>query len=119
MTRGMHEISRLGIAMGARPLTFAGLAGMGDLITTCISRHSRNRNFGEMLGKGMTPEQALSKMVMVVEGIRTTLAAHKLAKKYRIEMPITDEVYAVLYRGKSVKDVAEALMLREAKPEHK
>ena len=119
MTRGMHEITKLGVAMGAKPGTFAGLTGIGDLITTCISRHSRNRNYGEMLGKGLTPEQALSKMIMVVEGIRTTKSANALARKYRIEMPITEQVYAALFRGKKAKDAGRDLMMREAKPEHR
>lgn len=117
MTRGMHEITKLGVTMGAKPETFAGLTGIGDLITTCISRHSRNRNFGEMLGKGLSPKQALSKMVMVVEGIRTTKSAHVLAGKYKIEMPITEQIYAVLFKGKKAKDAGRNLMMREAKPE--
>jgi len=119
MTRGMHEITGLGVAMGAKPKTFAGLSGIGDLITTCISRHSRNRNYGEMLGKGLTPKQALSKMIMVVEGIRTTKSAHALAGKYKIEMPITEQVYAVLFKGKKAKNAGGDLMMREAKPEHR
>jgi len=119
MTRGMHEITRLGVAMGAKKETFAGLTGIGDLITTCISRHSRNRNYGEMLGKGLTPEQALSKMIMVVEGIRTTKSAYILAKKYKIEMPITEQIYAVLFKRKKAKDAGRNLMMREAKPEHR
>lgn len=119
MTRGMHEITRLGVEMGARHETFAGLTGIGDLITTCISRHSRNRNYGEMLGKGLTPKQALSKMIMVVEGIRTTKSAHALARKYKIEMPITEQVYQVLFGRKKAKDAGRNLMIREAKPEHR
>jgi glycerol-3-phosphate dehydrogenase (NAD(P)+) len=119
MTRGMHEIMRLGVAMGAKPETFAGLTGVGDLITTCISRHSRNRNYGEMLGKGLTPKQALSRMIMVVEGIRTTKSAYALAKKYKIEMPVTEQIYAVLFRGKKAKNAGMDLMTREAKPEQR
>lgn len=118
MTRGMHEITKLGLAMGAMPETFAGLTGIGDLITTCISRHSRNRNYGEMLGKGLTAKQALSKMIMVVEGIRTTKSAYVLARKYKIEMPITEQVYRVLFKGKKARDVGKELMMRQAKPEH-
>jgi glycerol-3-phosphate dehydrogenase (NAD(P)+) len=119
ITRGIHEITRLGTAMGARQETFAGLTGIGDLITTCISRHSRNRNYGEMLGKGLTPKQALSKTIMVVEGIRTTKSARLLARKYKIEMPITEQVYKVLFGRKKAKVAGMHLMMREAKPEHR
>lgn len=117
MTRGMHEIMRLGSAMGANPETFAGLSGIGDLITTCISRHSRNRNYGEMLGKGLSPKKALAKMVMVVEGIKTTKSAFVLAKKYGIDMPITEQVYKILFKNKSAINVGKDLMMRQSKSE--
>lgn len=118
MTRGLHEMTRLGLAMGAQAPTFAGLAGMGDLIVTCTSRHSRNRLLGEKLGKGTSIDQALGEMVMVAEGVRTSRAAVDLAQKYRIEMPITQEVFAVLFKGKSAKEAAKSLLSRSAKAEN-
>jgi len=117
ITRGLVEITRLGKALGARPITFSGLSGMGDLIVTCISRYSRNRNFGEKIGQGKSLKEALSEIEMVVEGIRTTRAAYKLAKKYNISMPITDQVYNVLFKNKKPSNGVKELMLREAKPE--
>lgn len=117
MTRGLHEITRLGLAYGAQPQTFAGLAGMGDLIVTCCSRHSRNRLLGEKIGKGATLEQALSEMVMVAEGVKSSHAAVDLAKKAKVEVPITDEVYQVLFKGKSAKEALKSLMARAARAE--
>ena len=99
MTRGLAEITRLGIAQGANPLTFAGLAGVGDLIVTCTSRHSRNRRAGYEIGKGKTMEEAVKSVQMVVEGIRTTRAARGLADKSKVEMPITEQMYQVLFEG--------------------
>ncbi|MHB1418848.1 MAG: NAD(P)H-dependent glycerol-3-phosphate dehydrogenase [Bacillota bacterium] len=99
MTRGLAEIARLGMKMGAQPITFAGLAGVGDLIVTCTSMHSRNRRAGIFLGKGFTLEKTLAEVGMVVEGVRTTEAAYRLAKTYQVEMPITNEVYQVLFQG--------------------
>ncbi|WP_371369336.1 NAD(P)H-dependent glycerol-3-phosphate dehydrogenase [Sporomusa rhizae] len=112
MTRGLAEITRLGMAMGANPLTFAGLAGIGDLIATCTSKHSRNRRAGLLLAAGKTFEQIQDETSMVVEGIRATKAANQLATKYNIEMPITEQIYQVLYQNKSPKDAVLDLMTR-------
>ncbi|MCL6638619.1 MAG: NAD(P)H-dependent glycerol-3-phosphate dehydrogenase [Firmicutes bacterium] len=112
MTRGLAEISRLGIALGAHPLTFAGLAGVGDLIVTCTSMHSRNRRAGMAIGRGRTVEEALSEVNMVVEGVRTTRAARSLAIKCGVEMPITEQIYQVLYGGLSPLDAVSKLMTR-------
>jgi glycerol-3-phosphate dehydrogenase (NAD(P)+) len=117
LTRGMVEIIRLGKKMGAKEETFYGLAGMGDLITTCISKHSRNRNMGEMIASGLSLKEALAKMVMVAEGVETAKSAYRLSQKYGIEMPITSEVYKALFEGKAPKDAARDLMTRESKPE--
>jgi glycerol-3-phosphate dehydrogenase (NAD(P)+) len=117
LTRGMAEIVRLGHAMGAEEQTFFGLAGVGDLITTCISRHSRNRNMGELIASGLTLQQALAKMVMVAEGVETAKSTYALAQRYNIEMPITTEVYKTLFEGKPVKEAVRDLMQRESKPE--
>jgi glycerol-3-phosphate dehydrogenase (NAD(P)+) len=112
MTRGLAEISRLGVAMGANPLTFSGLAGIGDLIVTCTSVHSRNWRAGNMLGKGQKLEEVLENMGMVVEGVRTTKAAYQLAKKYEVNMPITEALYDVLFNGEEVKKAVDLLMNR-------
>ena len=117
LTRGLAEITRLGVAMGAKQETFAGLSGIGDLVTTCISLYSRNRWFGEMLGTGKKTKDILSETEMVVEGVTTVKSAHELSKKYSVDMPITLEVYEIIYNGKSPKDVVKDLMLRSAKPE--
>jgi len=99
MTRGIAEVSRLGVAMGAEPSTFAGLSGIGDLITTCISRHSRNRQVGLRLAEGHSLERILGEMVMVAEGVETTRGARRLAEIHGVDMPITAEVYRVLFEG--------------------
>ncbi|OCA90941.1 glycerol-3-phosphate dehydrogenase [Bacillus sp. FJAT-27225] len=112
MTRGLAEIARLGTKMGANPLTFAGLAGVGDLIVTCTSVHSRNWRAGNLLGKGQSLEEVLENMGMVVEGVRTTKAAHQLAAKYNVEMPIADTLYKVLFEEIPAKDGADILMAR-------
>jgi len=117
MARGLAEIARLGIAMGAKPLTFAGLSGMGDLITTCISKHSRNRGLGEALGKGKTLKEILEEMTKVAEGVRTTKSAYQLSKKYSVEMPIVRGVYGVLFKGDAPQSVVANLMTKEAEPE--
>lgn len=117
MTRGLTEIARLGRMMGANPLTFAGLTGMGDLIVTCTSVHSRNWRTGHMLGKGQTLEDVLANMGMVVEGVRTTKAAYQLAHKMDVEMPITTALHEVLFNGKDVKGAVESLMGRVRKHE--
>jgi len=112
ITRGLAEIARLGSKMGANPLTFSGLTGIGDLIVTCTSVHSRNWRAGNMLGKGMPLEEVLNNMGMVVEGIRTTKAAYQLAKKYEVKMPITCALYDVLFNKKPPKKAVESLMAR-------
>ncbi|MCK4591483.1 MAG: NAD(P)H-dependent glycerol-3-phosphate dehydrogenase [Candidatus Latescibacteria bacterium] len=117
MTRGLAEITRLGVAMGAEPLTFAGLSGMGDLITTCISRHSRNRYVGEKIGKGNNLNQVLKEMKMVAEGVNTTRSALQLSRKLKVEMPITERIYAVLFQEEDPRTAVSQLMSRDAKPE--
>ena len=117
MTRGLTEIARLGRKMGGNPLTFAGLTGMGDLIVTCTSVHSRNWRAGNMLGKGHSLEEVLESMGMVVEGVRTTKVAHELAEKMEVEMPITAALYDVLFNGNNVKDAVGSLMGRVRKHE--
>lgn len=117
MTRGISEITRLGIAMGAKMTTFAGLTGIGDLIVTCTSMHSRNRRAGILIGQGKTKDEAMAEVNMVVEGVYATKEAYKLAKKYNIEMPITQEVYSVLFEGKKAKDAVFDLMTRDQKNE--
>jgi len=117
MSRGIAEIVRLGIAMGAKLETFAGLSGIGDLIVTCTSKYSRNRFVGEQIGRGKKLDEILKDMVMVAEGIWTTISAVKLSKKYDIEMPITNSVYDVLFNGKDPMSATSELMGRSAKPE--
>jgi len=112
MTRGLAEIARLGAAMGANPLTFAGLAGIGDLVVTCTSRHSRNWRAGHLLGQGKPLPEVLEHMGMVVEGVRTTKAAYTLAERHGVTMPITSAIYHVLFEGKSPKVAVEELMGR-------
>lgn len=117
MTRGVAEISRLGLAMGARPETFAGLSGMGDLIVTCMSKHSRNRFVGEQIGKGKKLKQVLKSMEQVAEGVETTRSANQLAEKNKIETPITNEVYKILYEDKDPIKATTDLMTRDMKSE--
>ncbi|MBN1780492.1 NAD(P)H-dependent glycerol-3-phosphate dehydrogenase [bacterium] len=117
INRGLVEMTRLGSVLGADPLTFAGLSGMGDLIVTCTSRHSRNRYVGEQIGRGKTLKQVLSGMIMVAEGVRTTQSALDLANHHRIEMPITQEVFQVLFDDKDPRQAVTDLMTRDAKPE--
>ena len=117
MTRGLVEITRLGVAMGANPMTFAGLSGMGDLIVTCMSRYSRNRYVGEQIGRGRKLSEVLSEMVMVAEGVRTTKSAVALAEKYHVEMPITQQVYEVLFGNKDPQVAMSELMSRDLKVE--
>lgn len=112
LTRGLAEIGRLGTAMGASPLTFAGLAGVGDLVVTCTSRHSRNWRAGSMLADGTPLETVLDRMGMVVEGVRTTRAAYELSKQYEVEMPITAQLHAVLFQGRTPKEAVGELMGR-------
>ncbi len=117
MTRGLAEIARLGVKLGANPLTFAGLSGLGDLIVTCTSVHSRNFRAGHMIGQGKSLNEVLESMGMVVEGIRTTKAAHELATKLHVDMPITAALHAVLFDGIHPKEAAEELMGRVKKHE--
>ncbi|MFH1995989.1 MAG: NAD(P)H-dependent glycerol-3-phosphate dehydrogenase [Candidatus Omnitrophota bacterium] len=117
LTRGLTEIIRLGCAAGARRETFFGLSGLGDLATTCMSRHSRNRWLGEEIGKGKKLGEALQGTEMVVEGISTTRSAYELSKKYSIEMPITGEIYKILYKGKDPAKAVNDLMTRAPKRE--
>lgn len=117
MTRGIAEIARLGVALGAQPLTFAGLSGIGDLIVTCTSMHSRNRRAGILIGKGKTVKEALDEVKMVVEGVKTTKSVYELSNKINIEMPITNELYKILYEGKSARDAVMELMLRDKRHE--
>ncbi|SFA41025.1 glycerol 3-phosphate dehydrogenase (NAD(P)+) [Anoxybacillus pushchinoensis] len=112
MTRGLAEMARLGSRLGANPLTFAGLTGIGDLIVTCTSVHSRNWRAGNLLGKGHALDDVLANMGMVVEGVRTTKAAYQLAKKMNVDMPITNALYDVLFNGKDVRRAVDSLMAR-------
>jgi glycerol-3-phosphate dehydrogenase (NAD(P)+) len=118
ITRGLAEMTRLGQALGAQPATFAGLAGMGDLILTCTGELSRNRTVGIELGKGRSLDEILGQMSMIAEGVATTRAAHALAQRSGIEMPIVAEVYAVLFEGRHPRTALENLMLREPKAEN-
>jgi glycerol-3-phosphate dehydrogenase (NAD(P)+) len=117
MTRGIAEISRLGEAMGAQPDTFAGLSGMGDLIVTCMSRHSRNRFVGEQIGSGKKLKQVLKTMQMVAEGVETSRSVSQLSKKHDIETPIADEVYKILFEDKDPVKATTDLMTRDKKME--
>ncbi|SHH11853.1 NAD(P)H-dependent glycerol-3-phosphate dehydrogenase [Tepidibacter thalassicus] len=117
MTRGIREIGRLGVAMGAHASTFSGLSGIGDLIVTCTSMHSRNRRAGILIGQGKTLEETLKEIKMVVEGITATEVAYNLSIKYGVDMPITKEIYEVLYENKDVKESVINLMLRSKKHE--
>jgi glycerol-3-phosphate dehydrogenase (NAD(P)+) len=113
MTRGIAEMSRLGKAMGANVQTFSGLAGIGDLIVTCTSEHSRNRRAGYLIGQGRTPEEAIKEVKMVVEGFYTTGPVYMLSKKYDVKMPITNEAYEVLFKGKNASRAVSDLMGRK------
>lgn len=117
LTRGLAEISRLGVAMGGRRETFFGLTGMGDLIATAMSRHSRNRHVGERLGRGETLEQVLGAMVMVAEGVNTARAARDLGHARGVELPITEQVCAIALEGRSARDAIQALMTRDLRSE--
>ena len=117
ITRGLAEITRLGVAMGAQTSTFYGLAGIGDLVLTCTGELSRNRSVGARLGRGDTLDTILSEMKSVAEGVRTTPAAHALARRFDVEMPIVAQTYAILEEGKPSLQAVEELMLRDPKPE--
>lgn len=118
ITRGIAEISRLAMAMGGKYETLSGLTGIGDLIVTCASMHSRNRRAGILIGKGKTMQEAMDEVQMVVEGVYSAKAAMALAEKYQIPMPIIEQVNQVLFENKPVKDAVSELMLRDKKAEH-
>ena len=117
ITRGLTEMVRLGTAMGADPVTFTGLSGIGDLVLTCTGDLSRNRSVGIKLGQGIKLDEILRDMRMVAEGVKTTKSAYELGKKHKVELPIINEVYAILYEGKSPKDAVVNLMGRALKKE--
>lgn len=118
ITRGISEIARLGTTMGGRWETFTGLTGIGDLIVTCASMHSRNRRAGILIGKGYTMDEAMKEVKMVVEGVYSAKAAMGLAEKYGVQLPIIEQVNEVLFNGKSAAEVVESLMLRDKKVEN-
>ena len=117
ITRGIAEISRLGIALGANPNTFMGMSGLGDLVLTCTDNQSRNRRFGMMLGQGFSAQTAMNNIGQVVEGFYNTKEAYLLAQRHHIEMPITEQIYQVLFCGKNAKEAALSLLGRERKEE--
>ena len=118
VTRGMTEISRLGISLGAKEETFFGLSGIGDLIVTCTSVHSRNYRAGKLIGQGMSPDEATETVKMVVEGIPAAVAGYNLSKKVGVELPIIHAAYRILRENADVKQEVLDLMTRPAKPEH-
>ena len=118
ITRGMVEIGRLGMAMGGKFETFSGLTGIGDLIVTCASMHSRNRRAGILLGQGYSMEEAMKEVNMVVEGVYSARSALKLAEKYHVELPIIEQVNKVLFEGKDSRQAVAELMLRDNKQEN-
>lgn len=117
ITRGVSEMSRLGIAAGGKAETFNGLTGIGDLIVTCASMHSRNRRAGILIGQGKTPEEAMQEVQQVVEGVYSAKAAKQLAEKYGVDTPIIDRMYSILFEGCSAKDAVRELMVRDRKKE--
>ncbi len=119
MTRGMAEISRLGVTMGGKLETFSGLSGMGDLFVTCTSRHSRNRQAGYLMGQGLTMEEAMKEVNQVVEGVNSAKAALHMAQKYDVEMPIVEQINLVLFEGKSPKEALADLYGRDKRKEYK
>lgn len=118
ITRGIHEIARLGVEMGGAMESFMGLTGIGDLIVTCASIHSRNRKAGYLIGQGKTMQEAMDEVKMVVEGVYSAKAAMALGKKYNVDMPIIQQVNEVLFEGKNVKEAVYDLMMRKGKAEH-
>jgi glycerol-3-phosphate dehydrogenase (NAD(P)+) len=118
ITRGISEMGRLAVAMGAKVETLSGLTGMGDLIVTCASMHSRNRKAGMLMGQGYTMDQAMDEVKMVVEGVYSAKAAMELARKYQVSMPIIEQVNEVLFEDKPAKEAVKELMLRDKKVEH-
>ena len=118
ITRGIAEIARLGLQMGGRLETFYGLTGIGDLIVTCASMHSRNRRAGILIGKGATMEEAMKEVKMVVEGVYSAKAGYALSQKYQVSMPIIEQVNQVLFEGKAPAEAVKELMLRDKKVEN-
>lgn len=118
ITRGIAEMTRLGVAMGGQAATFAGLTGIGDLVVTCTSGHSRNRRAGELVGQGFSIDEAMKQVNMVVEGVPTTKAGYALMKKYGVDMPILNAIYSSLFEGKPVGETITGLMVRNKKDEH-
>ena len=118
MTRGITEMSRIGIEMGAKPVTFSGLSGVGDLIVTCMSKHSRNRYVGEQIGSGKKLKAVLKSMKMVAEGVATSQSSYELARKHNVHTPIVDAVYGALFLDKDPKKCTYELMSRDMKSEH-
>lgn len=118
MTRGIAEISRLGVAMGGKIETFSGLSGVGDLIVTCTSKHSRNRTAGYLIGKGYTMNEAMEEVKQIVEGVYSAKAAYALAKKYEIPMPIVEQINLVLFENKPAKDAVDDLLNRDKRREY-
>ncbi len=118
ITRGLAEITRLGVAMGAKPLTFSGLSGLGDLIVTCNSKYSRNRYVGQQIALGHSLSDILNNMNAIAEGVDTTVSAYLLSFKFNVELPITQKVYQILFENLNPKDAVISLMLRETKPEY-
>jgi glycerol-3-phosphate dehydrogenase (NAD(P)+) len=117
MTRGLAEIARLGLALGAHPLTFSGLAGIGDLMATCLSPHSRNRRMGQALAEGLSLDEAQARLGQVAEGVTTVTTARALADRHGIEMPLTDQLHAILFEHKEPREAIVDLMQREVKHE--
>ena len=117
ITRGLAEMTRLGLAVGAEKATFYGLAGLGDLVLTCTGSLSRNRTVGHRLGRGESLDRILGDMTAVAEGVQTTRAAYELARRHRVEMPITEQMFAILYEGRAPAEALRALMTRDPKPE--
>jgi glycerol-3-phosphate dehydrogenase (NAD(P)+) len=117
VARGLKEMARLGEAMGASSRTFRGISGLGDLITTCFNRSSRNHFLGEEIGRGKSPKEVLGRMKMAVEGVPTAKAAYLLGKRHGVDLPITDEIYHVLFKGRSPATAVSRLMGRERKAE--
>lgn len=117
ITRGLAGMGRLGVALGANPITFSGLSGLGDLIVTCNSKHSRNRYVGEQIGKGRKLKEILSEMKMVAEGVETTISAKQLSQKHQVELPITEQVYRILFDDVNPLEAIASLMTRETKHE--
>jgi glycerol-3-phosphate dehydrogenase (NAD(P)+) len=114
ITRGLAELTRLGVAMGGNALTFGGLAGMGDLVATCISTQSRNRHVGEQLGQGRTIDEIIDEMHMVAEGVKSASVVMELSEQYDVEMPIAHEVYGVLYEGRTAAQAYQGLLGRQS-----